>query len=115
MIAISSSWPYLVTPGELDEVCGSSNDCAPSASCQSPTSYATETVSQWKSDSIGRSDGSCDKDPADSRRRPRPSHAARCVARHDAELPRLPRATRSRGSDHLSHVDVLGLQLEELR
>jgi hypothetical protein len=45
-----------VTPGELDEVCGSSDDCAPSASCQSPTSYATETVSQWKSDSIGRSD-----------------------------------------------------------
>jgi hypothetical protein len=50
-----------VTPGDLDEVCGSSIDCAPSASSQSPTSYTTEAVSQWKSDSIGRSDAPATK------------------------------------------------------
>jgi hypothetical protein len=43
-----------MTPGELDEVCGSSDDFGWSASCQSPTSYTTETVSEWKSDSISR-------------------------------------------------------------
>ena len=44
MIAVSSLWPYHGTPGELDGVCGSSDDCAPSASCRPLTSYATEGV-----------------------------------------------------------------------